>query len=102
MLDNYCKTVLIEANTMIDMAKTEIAPAISAYVLELANTASTKKAVDAVSYTHLDVYKRQQKRFKIEAGISSLIKQLFFAAAQAALNVSGSFGYFFSVSESAC
>ena len=46
MLDNYCKTVLIEANTMIDMAKTEIAPAISAYVLELANTASTKKAVD--------------------------------------------------------
>ena len=47
MLDNYCKTVLIEANTMIDMAKTEIAPAISAYVLELANTASTKKVVDA-------------------------------------------------------
>lgn len=32
---------------MIDMAKTEIAPAISAYVLELANTASTKKVVDA-------------------------------------------------------
>ena len=46
MLDNYCKTVLIEANTMIDMARTEIAPAISAYVLELANTAKAKKAVD--------------------------------------------------------
>lgn len=47
MLDNYCKTVLIEANTMIDMANTEIAPAVSAYTLELANTAAAKKAVDA-------------------------------------------------------
>ena len=46
MLDNYCKTVLIEANTMIDMAKTEIAPAVGAYILELANTAAAKKAVD--------------------------------------------------------
>ncbi len=46
MLENYCKTVLIEANTMIDMARTEIAPAVSAYVLELANTAAAKKAVD--------------------------------------------------------
>ena len=47
MLENYCKTVLIEANTMIDMAKTEIAPAVSAYVLEIANTAAAKKTVDA-------------------------------------------------------
>lgn len=46
MLENYCKTVRIEANTMIDMAKTEIAPAVSAYVLELAYTAAAKKAVD--------------------------------------------------------
>lgn len=46
MLDNYCKTVLIEANTMIDMAKTEIAPAVSSYVLELANTAVAKQTVD--------------------------------------------------------
>lgn len=48
MLDNYCKTVLIEANTMIDMAKTEIAPAVSSYVLELANTAVAKQTVDAL------------------------------------------------------
>ncbi len=47
MLDNYCKTVLIEANTMIDMARTEIAPAVGGYILELANTAAAKKAVDA-------------------------------------------------------
>ena len=48
MLDNYCKTVLIETNTMIDMAKTEIAPAVSSYVLELANTAVAKQTVDAL------------------------------------------------------
>lgn len=47
MLDNYCKTVLIEANTMVDMAKTELAPAVSAYVLELANTAAAKRATEA-------------------------------------------------------
>mgnify|MGYP003372152866 CR=1 FL=1 len=47
MLDNYCKTVLIEANTMVDMAKTEIVPAVSAYILELAKTAAAKKKVDA-------------------------------------------------------
>ena len=47
MLDNYCKTVLIEANTMIDMAKTEIALAVSEYVLELAKTAAAKKAAES-------------------------------------------------------
>ena len=31
MLENYCKTVVIEANTMISMAKTQIAPAVDAY-----------------------------------------------------------------------
>ncbi len=46
MLENYCKTVTIEANTMIDMAKTEIAPAVSAYVKDIAGTAAAKKAVD--------------------------------------------------------
>ncbi len=53
MLENYCKTVRIEAKTMIDMAKTEIAPAVSAYVLELANTAAAKKAVnDSISRSY--------------------------------------------------
>ena len=44
-LENYCKTVIIEANTMVDMAKTEIAPAVESYTLELAKTAAAKKAV---------------------------------------------------------
>ena len=47
MLENYCKTVQIEANTMVDMAKTEILPAVEAYTLKLAQTASAKKALDA-------------------------------------------------------
>ena len=45
ILENYCKTVVIEANTMVDMAKTEIAPAVEAYTLELAKTAAAKRAV---------------------------------------------------------
>ena len=47
MLENYCKTVVIEANTMVDMAKTEIAPAVDAYTMELAKTITAKRAVDA-------------------------------------------------------
>ena len=46
MLENYCKTIVIEANTMVDMAKREIIPAVEAYTMELAKTVSTKKSVD--------------------------------------------------------
>lgn len=44
-LENYCKTVLIEANTMVSMARSEIAPAAEAYVKEIAKTAALKKSV---------------------------------------------------------
>ena len=47
MLGNYCKTVIIEANTMVDMAKTQIAPAVEEYIVELAKAVSAKKSVDA-------------------------------------------------------
>ena len=47
MLENYCKTITIEANTMIDMAKTQIAPAIENYIGKLAKTVADKKAIDA-------------------------------------------------------
>ncbi|MGN0526576.1 MAG: glutamine synthetase III [Acutalibacteraceae bacterium] len=46
MLENYCKTVVIEANTMVDMAKTQIAPAVSDYATTLAKSVAAKKAVD--------------------------------------------------------
>ena len=47
MLDNYCKTVVIEANTMADMAKTQILPAVESYSEAVARTAAVKKSLDA-------------------------------------------------------
>ncbi len=46
MLENYCKTVIIEANTMVSMAKTQIAPAVSSFAAHTAKTVAAKKAVD--------------------------------------------------------
>ena len=43
MLDNYCKTVTIEANTMVDMARKQILPAVETYVKEVSKTAVAKK-----------------------------------------------------------
>ena len=45
MLDNYCKTVVIEANTMVDMARKQILPGVEGYASELAGTISAKRAV---------------------------------------------------------
>ena len=44
-LENYCKTVNIEALTMIDMTRKEILPAIVGYVKELSETVGAAKAV---------------------------------------------------------
>lgn len=47
MLENYCKTVIIEANTMTDMAKCSYAPAIERYASSIAQNAMFKKSLDA-------------------------------------------------------
>ena len=47
MLENYCKTVTIEANTMADMAKTLIAPAVEKYAADIAKNAAAKTALDS-------------------------------------------------------
>ena len=44
LLENYCKTVTIEANTMADMAKKQILPAVQRYTVSLASGLSAKKA----------------------------------------------------------
>ena len=44
VLENYCKIINIEALTMLDMAKKDILPAVSAYSKTLADTATSKKA----------------------------------------------------------
>ena len=46
-LEKYCKTVRIEALTMVDMARKEILPAVEAYVSSIAAAAAAKKTVDA-------------------------------------------------------
>ena len=47
ILENYCKTIIIEANTMIDMAKTQIMPAMEAYCADTARSAAAKKALSS-------------------------------------------------------
>ena len=47
MLDNYCKSVSIEASTMIDMAKKQIVPAIEEYISHVAETGAKKAALGA-------------------------------------------------------
>ena len=44
-LENYCKTVRIEALAMVDMARKEILPSVEAYVSDLATAAAAKSAV---------------------------------------------------------
>lgn len=44
-LENYIKTIRIEALTMIDMARGQIYPAVSAYIRELCESLSSKKAL---------------------------------------------------------
>ena len=46
MLENYCKAVVIEANTMVGMARTQIAPAIERYAADVAKSAGFKKSLD--------------------------------------------------------
>jgi glutamine synthetase len=45
-LENYSKTVIIEANTMVDMARKEILPAVERYASDVAAAAAAKKALN--------------------------------------------------------
>ncbi len=44
LLENYCKTIHIEALTMLDMARKDILPAANAYIRELSETLLAKKS----------------------------------------------------------
>ena len=53
MLDNYCKTVNIEAQTMVDMARKEIVPAVGTYAKDVAETLlALKSAVPEIEAKH--------------------------------------------------
>ena len=45
MLENYCKSVLIEANTMVNMVHKRIAPAITRFAADLSRQAMEKKSM---------------------------------------------------------
>ena len=45
-LENYCKTIRIEALTMVDMARKEILPAVEAFTSDLASSIASKKAAE--------------------------------------------------------
>ena len=45
VLENYCKTIRIEAATMVDMVYKQILPAIGAYAKDVAETGAAKKAL---------------------------------------------------------
>jgi glutamine synthetase len=58
LLDEYCKTINIEALTMIDMAKKDILPAVATYIKELAQTSSLAKDCGADTSFEDDMVKR--------------------------------------------
>ena len=45
MMENYVKTVTIEAQTMLDMTRKEILPAVAGYTKELTETLAAKRAI---------------------------------------------------------
>ncbi len=55
LLENYINVVNIEALTMLDMAKKDILPSVSAFTAELANTIQAKAAVSANISTKAEV-----------------------------------------------
>ncbi|MBR6353406.1 MAG: glutamine synthetase type III, partial [Oscillospiraceae bacterium] len=75
MLENYCKTIVIEANTMSEMARRQILPAVERYAGAVAESAAKKLAVVPVltcSYEKHLVQKLSALSDQIEAGTEAL------------------------------
>ncbi len=75
ILDNYCKTVNIEALTMIDMARKEILPAVEAYAHDLSETLIAKTtAVPGLSgkYEKSQIAKLSELADEIDSAITAL------------------------------
>ena len=79
MLENYSKTVLIEANTMLEMSRRLILPAIEAYANKLAGSVSAKKAVSPASaclYESDVIAKLSDLADKVYVGANALEKKI--------------------------
>ncbi len=78
MLDNYCKTITIEANTLVDMVRKEILPSINKYMGAVAETALAKQQVDSsisISYEKNIISKLSNLNDIIYAGVDTLEKE---------------------------
>ncbi|MBQ3859753.1 MAG: glutamine synthetase III, partial [Clostridia bacterium] len=82
MLENYCKTVLIEANTMIDMTRRQILPAVETYAATLASDAAAKKAVSPGLACRYEI-RTAEKLSALADGIEDRADELEEAAAAA-------------------
>ncbi|MDD5917368.1 MAG: glutamine synthetase III [Clostridiales bacterium] len=74
-LENYCKTVIIEASTMVDMARKQILPAVGKYTASLAEAAIAKKSVSeelACGYEKSLIAKLSVLADRISIGIDEL------------------------------
>lgn len=69
LMENYCKTINIEALTMLEMVKKEIIPAVSYYIKTLSDTALAKKALSE------DINCEMEK--SIVSKLSSLCESLY-------------------------
>lgn len=74
MLENYTKTVNIEAQTMIDMAKKQILPALSKFTGDLAKQANAKSGMGSGKYETRIVSEVSGLMDKIDEAVSELEK----------------------------
>lgn len=72
LLENYAKTINIEALTMIEMAERDILPAVENYVSLLAKTAADKKAVGA----HIPARVEEKQLIELSAGMERAYEAL--------------------------
>ena len=82
MLENYSKTINIEALTMIDIAKKEIYPAVNDYLITLGKAIKTKKEL-APDYDHGEELKLFKTVAQLNASLaetSSIIDELLHLA----------------------
>ena len=71
-LDSYCKTINIEARTVIDMVNKDILPAISSYIKTLSETAATKRSV----FASVDITYEENTVNKLSALSKSIFEKI--------------------------
>ena len=74
MLENYTKTVNIEAQTMIDMTKKQILPAVSKFTADLASQAAAKSGMGSCRYETRLVSELSALTDEMDGAVASLEK----------------------------